>query len=109
MICSNDTEMSLGLNAAFLDRSVNGMLQCYFGMFSERSETFKRMFSMNTEKRLRFMHHLNSYLFIDVWFVKTIFENLRMHKNHNIEKITFKVGHIKYSAMHINNLTVCGT
>ncbi len=61
------------------------------------------MFSMNTEKRLRFMHHLKAYLFIDVWFVKTIFENLRMHKNHNIEKITFKVGHIKYSAMHINN------
>ncbi len=35
-----------------------------------------------------------------VW---TIFENLRVQKNLNIEKITFKVVQMKFTAMHINN------
>ncbi len=33
----------------------------------------------------------------------TIFENLRMQKNLNIEKIIFKVVQMKSLAMHINN------
>ncbi len=33
----------------------------------------------------------------------TIFENLRVQKNLNIEKIIFKVVQIKFLAMHINN------
>ncbi len=35
-----------------------------------------------------------------VW---TIFENLRVQKNLNIEKIIFKVVQMKFLAMHINN------
>ncbi len=46
-----------------------------------------------------------------VWFVKIglylveiqLFENLRMQKNLNIEKIIFKDVQIKFSAMHITN------
>ncbi len=33
----------------------------------------------------------------------TIFENLRMQKNLNIEKIIFKVVQMKFTAMHITN------
>ncbi len=32
-----------------------------------------------------------------------LFENLRVQKNHNIEKITFKVVQMKFLAMHITN------
>ncbi len=32
-----------------------------------------------------------------------LFENLRMQKNLNIEKITFKVVQMKFLAMHITN------
>ncbi len=32
-----------------------------------------------------------------------LFENLRVQKNLNIEKITFKVVQIKFLAMHITN------
>ncbi len=50
-------------------------------------------------------------LSIDVWFVSIgqylaeiqLFENLRVQKNLNIEKITFKVVQMKFLAMHINN------
>ncbi len=50
-------------------------------------------------------------IFIDVWFVRIgqylaemeLFENLRMHKNLNIEKIAFKVVQIMFLAMHITN------
>ncbi len=35
-----------------------------------------------------------------------LFENLRVQKNLNIEKITFKVVHMKYLAMHITNQTL---
>ncbi len=46
-----------------------------------------------------------------VWFVRIrqylveiqLFENLRMQKNVNIEKIIFKDVQIKFSAMHITN------
>ncbi len=46
-----------------------------------------------------------------VWFVRIrqylveiqLFENLRMQKNLNIEKIIFKDVQIKFSAMHITN------
>ncbi len=38
-----------------------------------------------------------------VW---TIFENLRVQKNLNIEKITFKVVQIKFLAMRINNQNI---
>ncbi len=38
-----------------------------------------------------------------VWI---IFENLRVQKNLNIEKIIFKVVQIKFLAMHINNQTL---
>ncbi len=34
---------------------------------------------------------------------RTIFGNLRVQKNLNIEKIIFKVVQIKFLAMHINN------
>ncbi len=36
-------------------------------------------------------------------YVRTIFENLRMQKNLNIEKIIFKVVQNMFLAMHINN------
>ncbi len=39
-----------------------------------------------------------------VW---TIFENLRVQKNLNIEKIIFKVVKIKFLAMHITNQKLC--
>ncbi len=52
-------------------------------------------------------------LSIDVWFVRIgqylaeiqLFEiwNLRVPKNPNIEKIAFKVGQMKFLAMHITN------
>jgi len=35
-----------------------------------------------------------------VW---TMFENLRVQKHLNIEKIIFKVVQMKFSAMHVNN------
>ncbi len=38
-----------------------------------------------------------------VCYDRTIFENLRMQKNLNIEKIIFKVVQMKFLAMHINN------
>ncbi len=38
-----------------------------------------------------------------VCYDRTIFENLRVQKNLNIEKIIFKVVQIKFLAMHINN------
>ncbi len=38
-----------------------------------------------------------------VCYDRTIFENLRVQKNLNIEKITFKVVQMKFLAMHINN------
>ncbi len=34
---------------------------------------------------------------------RTIFENLRVQKNLNIEEITFKVVQMKFLAMHITN------
>ncbi len=48
-------------------------------------------------------------LSIDVWFVRIwqylaeiqLFENLRVQKYQNIEKITFKVVQMKFLAMHI--------
>ncbi len=44
---------------------------------------------------------------IDVWFVMIgqhlYFRNLRMQKNLNIEKISFKVVQMKFLAMHITN------
>ncbi len=36
------------------------------------------------------------YNYLEIW-------NLRVHKNLNIEKITFKVVQIKFLAMHITN------
>ena len=50
-------------------------------------------------------------LYIDVWFVRIgrylfemqLFENLRVQKNLNIEKIIFKVVQMKFLAMHITN------
>ncbi len=39
-----------------------------------------------------------------VW---TIFENLRVQQNLNIEKIIFKVVQVKFLAMHITNLKLC--
>ncbi len=38
-----------------------------------------------------------------VCYDRTIFENLRMQNNLNIEKIIFKVVQIKFLAMHITN------
>ncbi len=38
-----------------------------------------------------------------VCYDRTIFENLRVQKHLNIEKIIFKVLQIKFLAMHINN------
>ncbi len=38
-----------------------------------------------------------------VCYDQTIFENLRVQKNLNIEKIIFKVVQMKFSAMHITN------
>ncbi len=38
-----------------------------------------------------------------VCYDRTIFENLRVQKKLNIEKIIFKVLQIKFLAMHINN------
>ncbi len=47
---------------------------------------------------------------IDVWFMIRqclaeiqLFENLRVQKNPNIEKIIFKVVQMKFLAMHITN------
>ncbi len=39
-----------------------------------------------------------------VCYDRTIFENLRVQKNRNIEKIIFKVVQIKFLAMHITDL-----
>ncbi len=36
-------------------------------------------------------------------YERTIFENLRVQKNLNIEKIIFKVVQMTFLAMHINN------
>ncbi len=52
-----------------------------------------------------------NHISIDVWFVMIgqylaeiqLFENLRMQKNLNIEKIAFKVVQMKFLAMHITN------
>ncbi len=56
------------------------------------------------------MHHLKAeYIIfpIDVWFViigqYLKIWNLRVQKNQNIEKITFKVVQMKFIAMHITN------
>ncbi len=38
-----------------------------------------------------------------VCYDRTIFGNLRVQKNLNIEKIIFKVVQMKFLAMHINN------
>ncbi len=38
---------------------------------------------------------------------RTIFGNLRVQKNLNIEKIIFKVVYMKVLAMHITNLKLC--
>ncbi len=38
-----------------------------------------------------------------VCYDRKIFENLRVQKNLNIEKIIFKVVQMKFLAMHINN------
>ncbi len=38
-----------------------------------------------------------------VCYDRTIFENLRMQKNLNIEKIIFNVVQMKFLAMHITN------
>ncbi len=38
-----------------------------------------------------------------VCYDRTIFENLRVQKNLNIEKIIFKVVQMKFLAMHITN------
>ncbi len=50
---------------------------------------------------------LNNNLSIDVWFVMIgqylKIWNLRVQKNLNIEKITFKVVQMKFLAMHITN------
>ncbi len=42
-------------------------------------------------------------LYIDVCYDRTIFEKLRLPKNLNIEKITFKVVQMKFLAMHITD------
>ncbi len=52
-------------------------------------------------------------LYIDVWFVRIVqylaeiqllkIWNLRVQKNLNIEKITYKVVQMKFLAMHITN------
>ncbi len=45
-----------------------------------------------------------NHISIDVWFGQYLkIWNLRMQKNLNIEKITFKVVQMKFLAMHINN------
>ncbi len=53
--------------------------------------------------KLRFIHDFS----IDVWFVMIgqylKIWNLRVQKNLNIEKITFKVVQMKFLAMHITN------
>ncbi len=41
-----------------------------------------------------------------VCYDRTISENLRVQKNLNIEKITFKVIQIKFLSMHITNQTL---
>ncbi len=50
---------------------------------------------------------MNKYLSIDVWFVMIgqylKIWNLRVQKNQDIEKITFKVVQMKFLAMHITN------
>ncbi len=38
-----------------------------------------------------------------VWYDRTIFENLSVQKNLNIEKIIFKIVQMKFFAMHITN------
>ncbi len=56
-------------------------------------------------------HKTSHKLSIDVWFVRIeqylaeiqLFENLRLQKNLNIEKIAFKVVQMKFLAMHITN------
>ncbi len=60
-----------------------------------------------------FLWNLNNKLSIDEWFVRIgqylaeiqLFEiwNLRVQKNLNIEKITFKLVQMKFLAMHITN------
>ncbi len=45
-----------------------------------------------------------NYISIDVWFGQYLkIWNLRVQKNHNIEKIIFKVVQMKFLAMHITN------
>ncbi len=54
---------------------------------------------------------LNQHYSVDVWFVRIrqylaeiqLFENLRVQKNRNIEKIAFKVVQMKFLAMRITN------
>ncbi len=58
--------------------------------------------------RLKFILYIINNLSIDVWFGQylaeiQLFENLRVQKNQNIEKITFKVVQMKFLAMHITN------
>ncbi len=58
--------------------------------------------------KVRFTHHLNwsSFHWCMGCYDRTIFENLRVQKNLNIEKIIFKLVQMKFLAMHITNQTL---